>query len=376
MTYRHASIAAVFILTAALAFGSEGAPGSLEILESPSAGPGAWDLTTIRFAVQGPYSGRIEFFQHKTIKYVLKVQVGAGPRAEYQVSIPSPMDQIPYKVKTDTMTVETDARLIEYVRGHTSGPSGIFGTVVPSGSMKVKAILIAVLYVVCVSQLFRLKPAGRRAVAAAIATIAFSAAELTLVRNRVEESSVTLCEGKAGLGSCSYELVGLGAPWGGRGTVKRDRGVLFPVYPRDTDLWSSSIEIALVGEGSSAEGLELERGKRRVFCCISPGGLVGEVKTEGGDVVNATGLDMRAYLFRGGRLLDLGRLAAGAKARPADAAQVSKSDLLGEAQKFMLPAATALLDWRARYLESRETVIGLVPPDRLIFFEMSDAGTE
>jgi hypothetical protein len=279
-------------------------------------------------------------------------------------------------VKTDAMTKETNAGLIEYVRGHSSGPSGIFGTAAPSGSMKVKAILIAVLYAVCVSQLLRLKPAGRRVIAVAVATLAFSAAELTLVRNRVEESSVMLYEGKEGRGSCSYELIGLGAPWGGEGSMTRDRGVLFPVYPRDTDLWSSSMEISLVGEGSSADGLELERGKRRVFCCISPGGLAGEMKIEGGDVVNSTGLNMRAYLFRGGRLLDLGELAAGAKLRAADAPQVSKSDLLGEAQKHMVPAAVSLLDWRARYLESRETVIGLVPPDRLVFYEMSDAGTE
>jgi hypothetical protein len=266
---------------------------------------------------------------------------------------------------------------MEYMRAHTYGPVDIFGALAPSRAAKLKAILIVALYVVCVLQLLRLRPAGRRVIAVSVATVAFCAAELLLVAGRVEESSVVLYEGRAGRGACSYELIGLGAPWGGRAEVRREKGVLYPVYRYKRDLWRNKLDIEVAGEGSFVEGVKVERGRWRTFCCVSPAKLAGELELRDGLVLNATGLDMRGYLFTAGRLLDLGHLPDGGRAGVKGAPAVSKSELLSAAQKSLVPPAVALLAWRTRHLVAGDTVIGLVSPSRLIFFETAgDAGTD
>ncbi|MFC1671775.1 hypothetical protein ACFL01_01435 [Planctomycetota bacterium] len=362
--------ALIFVAVCALA--GEERPGPLEIIPSPSASPGEWDLTRIKFAVQGPYAGRIEFSQVKTVRFLQDISHRSDSRVEYQVALPAVFDDIPYKVVVGSSAPEAESHVMQYVSAHDAKLERIFGSPLPSRAVKIKAILIAVLYVVCVSQLLRLKPAGRCMLAAAIATIAFSAAEVLLVRNRVEERSVTLHEGRAGGGSCSYEFIGVGSPWGGMTTLHRDRGVVFPIRRTVQDLFGENLEVKLTGKGSSVEDLRIERGTWRTFCCIVPGGLEGELAGTHGNVTNRTNLDMRGFLYAGGQLLDLGDLGQAGRARIEGAARVSKAELLGEARECLAPPALALCAWRIDQLGSVDTVIGLVPPFQLVFFEISN----
>lgn len=331
------------------------------------------ELTTIRFTVRGPYSGPVEFFQFKTVKYFQRVEQETSSSAEYEVRVPAVFDSMPFNVSADSVSHTVDARMMKTVSAVDQGAARFFGEARLERGAGLPAAVVIVLYILCVVSLARLRRGAWRTLAIAAATLLFSAAELFILRDGVDEKSVTLHEGVSGEAPYSYEFIGVGCPWGGGARLARNSGVIFPVYETVSGLFGDNLRIELAGDGSSTDDFILERGRRRVFCCVSSGGLGGGMETRDGDVVNMTGFDMRrAYLWRGGRLLDLGNVPDGGRSDFGNAGEISRKDMLDEAGTYLDPAALKLLSWRMKRLDSNDNVIfGFAPPSRVIFFGIS-----
>ncbi len=343
----------------------------LEVGESDGGGGG--ELTRIRFTIRGPYSGPVEFFQFKTVKYFQRIEQETSSPAEYEAAVPAVFDSMPFNVRVDSVSHAVNARMMGAVSAVDPGLFRIFDRARLDRAAGVKAAVIIVLYILCAGNLMRLKRGAGRALAVGAATLIFSLGELFVLWNGVDEKTAILHERKTGAELYSYEFVGLGCPWGGRGRLERDNGVIFPVYETISGLFGDNLRIELSGRGSSVEDFVLERGTRRVFCCIISGGLEGGVIMRDGEIVNATKLDIQhAYMWDKGRLLDLGEVPAGGRSNHRDAEEVTRKNVLGEAEAYLDPAALRLLAWRMRKLDLNGSVVfGFAPPSHVIFFEVT-----
>ncbi len=369
MRYNNSYILAAVLILSAVARAGEPV---LELRQSAAAVRNTEQFTKVPFTIHGPYSGDIEFFQYESVKYFKAIEQKTDAPAEYEAAIPAVFESIPFTVRAGPVSRTLDTRRMDIISGVDPEISRLFGSAEIELAVRVKAAAIVMLYLVCVVIILRSGNGVRRAAALAAATVLFSAAELFLLGGGVKEMSVALREGKTGGVSYSYEFVGVGCPLGGKSGLARQAGVIFPVHETIQGLFGDRLRIRLAGEGSSVKDFPLSRGKYRIFCSMSRGGLGGEIAIRDGKIVNLTGFDMaKAFLWRKGQLFALGELPNGCRSDPRSAGIIPRTDVLEEAEKRLVPAASKLLSWRMKWLDSADVVFGFTSSSHVLFFEVN-----
>lgn len=329
-------------------------------------------MTTIRFTLRGACWKPVEIYQFKTVKFLFDVKQGEGSSAEYKVNVPAVFDSIPFRIDTGDAQAETGARLIGVVSGVDPGIARLFGTAGLDRRTMLKTLGVLALYLLGIMSILQMKVGPARAAALAAASVLFAVAAVVTLGSGITESSVTLLEGTPGRPVATYEFIGLGSPFGATAALARENGVLFPVHETVQGLFGDNARIELRGRGSATEGIVLERGRPRVFCCLAEDPLRGRIDRRGGQFVNRTGKHLPAvYLRRDGRFFDLGSFPDGARRDAGDVPAVSREDVIRAVKTRLEPAALRLFVWRlGRSSIDKAVVFGSLSRSDIFFFEV------